>query len=160
MHLRDEHLRLGTKKDVKRRAFGIWSDNARQVEEPASGDDNQVPTLPAVQSTQSTPTANTRTNTSRISSTNRSLHAITGNLTALADADDDVSITPSNGSISIKLTNLFKSDNPHWTAFQQRSAVGSLQDELEAYELLDLDAPGEDDLDFDIDPAIENILTT
>lgn len=57
-----------------------------------------------------------------------------------------------------KIVDCFDFSSDTWTAFLQRSATGSLEDEMELYDLLDLDA--ERDLDYDIDDCVESILTT
>jgi len=45
-----------------------------------------------------------------------------------------------------------------WNEMAIKDAEGSLEDELRVYELLDLDAPGEIDPDFDLDEELEYYL--
>lgn len=56
----------------------------------------------------------------------------------------------------LKLTELFDLDNPHWAAAVRSTQEDSFDKELEFYELLDLDAEGEDDLD--VDNTTEQVL--
>ena len=56
----------------------------------------------------------------------------------------------------LKLTELFDFNNTHWAAAVRRAQEDSFEKELEFYELLDLDAEGEDDLD--VDNTTEQVL--
>jgi hypothetical protein len=57
------------------------------------------------------------------------------------------------------MIDLFDFSKVHWVKFQEASAVGSLEEEFELYQLLDLDAPSDPELDLDLDDSIEDILT-
>jgi hypothetical protein len=77
----------------------------------------------------------------------------------LADADEDedahmFSCIPWQVSIS----ELFDFNKGHWVSTHERSASRSLNEELELYELLDLDAPGEEDVDLEIDPTLDSVF--
>ncbi|PPQ94510.1 hypothetical protein CVT25_014164 [Psilocybe cyanescens] len=50
------------------------------------------------------------------------------------------------------------STNEYWSGVDQRSAVASLESEMSFYELLDLDAAGEPDLDPDLDNAVASLF--
>lgn len=56
-----------------------------------------------------------------------------------------------------RVVELFDFTSPHWIQFAQRGAMGSLEDEMELYDLLDADADG--DLDYDLDDCLESVLT-
>ena len=56
----------------------------------------------------------------------------------------------------LKLTELFDFSNTHWVEAVRSAQEYSFEKELEFYELLDLDAEGEDDMDIDI--TTEQIL--
>ncbi len=46
----------------------------------------------------------------------------------------------------------------HWVSAAQRSVHGSLEQEMEYYDFLDLDAAGEPNLDYDINDCIDSIF--
>jgi hypothetical protein len=73
-----------------------------------------------------------------------------------ADNDHDGS---QSSKIIMRMIDLFDFSKDHWVKFQEASAVGSLEEELELYQLLDLDVPGDPELDLDLNDSIENILT-
>jgi len=85
---------------------------------------------------------------------------ITGSFVRLAEGDED----SDDGSlqwpseISIKISDLFDFSKTHWVSLHKRSASHSLDEELEFYELLDLDAPGEEDINLDMDQALDSVL--
>ena len=57
----------------------------------------------------------------------------------------------------LKLTEVFDFSNTHWANAVRSAQENSFEKELEFYELLDLDAEGEDD-DMDIDNTTEQVL--
>ena len=75
---------------------------------------------------------------------------------AAGDDNDRDGQMPSE--ISIKIEDLFNFTNTGWVAVHERSASQSLDEELELYELLDTDAPGHDDINVEIDPALDSVL--
>ena len=85
---------------------------------------------------------------------------ITGSFVRLAEGDED----SDDGSLkwpsktSIKVSELFNFLNTHWVLLHECSASHSLDEKLEFYELLDLDAPGEQDINLDIDQALDSVL--
>jgi len=56
----------------------------------------------------------------------------------------------------LKLTELFDFNNTHWVAAVRSTQEDSFEKELEFYELLDLDAEGEEDMD--VDNTTEQVL--
>jgi hypothetical protein len=70
----------------------------------------------------------------------------------------DANMTDSTATEKRKIVDCFDFSSDTWTMFFQRSAMGSLEDKMELYDLLDLDA--EEDLDYDIDDCVESILTS
>jgi hypothetical protein len=75
-------------------------------------------------------------------------------LDAVVDLDD----LPAQGPITRKqsIQDLFDFSSNHWVAAAQQSAIGSLEDEMKFYDLLDLDAAG--DLNHDLDDVIESVF--
>ena len=49
----------------------------------------------------------------------------------------------------IPIQNLFDFTKNHWVALYSRTALRSFDEELEAYEMLDLDAQGDEEVDID-----------
>ena len=72
------------------------------------------------------------------------------------DDDDGDGQMPS--LISIEITKLFNFTNKSWIPSHECSASQSLDEELELYELLDFDAPGEEDINVEIDNALNSVL--
>ena len=58
----------------------------------------------------------------------------------------------------LKLAEVFDFSNTHWLESVQSAQENSFEKELEFYELLDLDAEGEDDGSMDIDNTTEQVL--
>ncbi|EPQ50345.1 hypothetical protein GLOTRDRAFT_50634 [Gloeophyllum trabeum ATCC 11539] len=83
------------------------------------------------------------------------LRAIVAELHDAIDRDDDVNTTQTFPSrIKEKLSNMFNFQQSYWIESHTRSAMRSLEDEMEVYELLDLDAAGEDNFEEDSGDAI------
>ena len=62
-------------------------------------------------------------------------------------------------TISIEISKLFNFTNKSWIPSHERSASRSLEEELEFYELLDLDAPGDsEDINVEIDHTLDSVL--
>ena len=64
-------------------------------------------------------------------------------------------------SVSFKLEDLIDPERPFWRDYKPSGAVRSLDEEREAYELMDLDAEGEDtgqDLIYDMDLSLADVL--
>ncbi|KAK0209432.1 hypothetical protein IW262DRAFT_1292483 [Armillaria fumosa] len=77
--------------------------------------------------------------------------------TTLDDSEDQDPITAQD-SISISIEELFNFDSRDWIATHQRSATQSLAEEMEFYELCDLDGDGDEGLDIDIDDTLASIV--
>lgn len=54
--------------------------------------------------------------------------------------------------------NLFDFNRSHWANIHAGSAIRSFDEELKLYEMLDLDAEGEDDVGVDVDDDTGNLL--
>ena len=87
--------------------------------------------------------------------------SIVGLHTQLA-AEDDLDQEPvhlsSTARRQIKLSELFDFTQTHWVVMYAKSPLRSFDEELELYELLDLDATGEQDADLDVDGDTGDIL--
>jgi hypothetical protein len=104
--------------------------------------------------------------------TNSTLNLLTRSMVEkfsnLADQDSDDSeceglaavLTPQGRSVggeTLDLKDIIDLESDFWINYSPSKAIGSLELELKAYEILDLDADGEDAFmaDFDIDPMVE-----
>lgn len=67
------------------------------------------------------------------------LQALSSRLIDLIADDSDVAGTPPSRGTKVTIQNF---DDNHWVGLARRSAIGSLQNEMEYYDLLDLDAEG------------------
>ena len=157
MHIRDEHLRAGETKKAMKRFFGKANapptpsqpiiPTSPLVANETEVDDNTVPMDldidPALQPSQD--------------SLSDEFNVLTSSFgrQASGDGDDDDGL-PS--SITTKIAELFDFTNQAWIALNERSASRSLDEELKLYELLDEDAPGADDINIEIDPALDSLL--
>jgi hypothetical protein len=59
----------------------------------------------------------------------------------------------------ISLSDLFDFSQPHWVQHYENAARRSFDEELEMYELLDLDAAGEEEVDVDLDDSTGDLMS-
>ena len=183
MHIRDENLRKQTGKRLKR-AFA--TQNTSYAAAAASAlSANALPTNTMSTHTTTAFTSNPNlysplvdTDTGREvpaseSMSNKGLEletqftqrtgfrAIVDNHTKMAD-DDDTDGEPvcAPGIIGhlVSVEELFDFGQLHWVELYAKSPRRSFDEELELYELLDLDAQGEDDVDLNVDDSTGAIL--
>jgi hAT family C-terminal dimerisation region len=165
MHIRDEHLRNSKTKNRMKRFFGAKTSTSSV---PPVSTVPQVPQQPSTSASTSPPTSKTETDCTTqmevdpISQSpddviNKFNH-ITGSFTRQAGGDDDDGDGQMPSVISIEIANLFDFTKTSWIPSHERSASRSLEEELELYELLDLDAPGEEDINLEIDHALDSVL--
>jgi len=64
-----------------------------------------------------------------------------------------------NSKFCVSLEQLFQGSPPSWVESLQRRALGSLQDEMEIYKMLDSDAPGDSFDAFKAGNGLENSVT-
>jgi hypothetical protein len=86
---------------------------------------------------------------------------ITGSFARQVGGDDDGDSegqTRMPSHIRIEISKLFDFTKKSWIPSHERTASRSLYEELELYELLDLDAPGEEDINIEIDRTLDSIL--
>jgi hypothetical protein len=60
--------------------------------------------------------------------------------------------------LRIKLEDLFNFEDTWWIRTQEQIGMRGLDEELEVYELLDMDAIGEDDIDVDVDDMTRELM--
>ncbi|KAI9457355.1 ribonuclease H-like domain-containing protein [Lactarius psammicola] len=157
MHIRDEHLEKEVKCGLRKRLFGALAENpATQTHSMPS-----TPVLPASDLFSSQAAA-----PPPVPKSTESLHMLTQRHIAMLDENvhtdmDNTAAGANNINYSTEkrmIVDRFDFSSDTWTAFFQRSAMGSLEDEMELYDLLDLDAEG--DLDYDLDDCVESIFTS
>jgi hypothetical protein len=62
----------------------------------------------------------------------------------------DGSNTVLGDGVSFELCHIFDTKSPYWRSYRPSMAIGSLNDELQAFDLEELDAEGEDEMDYDV----------
>ena len=70
-----------------------------------------------------------------------------------------IPLTQVNNQLPVQLEDLFDFTRSYWIRHHQRSERRSLNEELEMYNLLDMDLPGEEGAEVAIDDTIGDILT-
>lgn len=150
MHLRDEHLKAGSVKERYKRkitshsASNSQANNNRDPESSTNSNAQIGSNLAQGSATES------EVDEVRDVSFESSFASLIGNITARAEEDDDdepdipladLTLRPINARIS----ELFDLKNDYWKAPLKDACIRSLAEELELYELVDLDAEGEVD---------------
>ncbi|KAJ8515209.1 hypothetical protein ONZ45_g7358 [Pleurotus djamor] len=143
MHIRDEHMRSSeSKARMRQRFFG----RKALESQPASAPPTLTPTAtpPSNQSDAETPSEHLSEDFGEVFQ-----HAVD-----LVHDDED-----EDGEIRGKWTlrDLFNVDTDHWVTHIQRTASRSFEEELELYELLDMDAQGVED-DSQHDETLTSVL--
>jgi hypothetical protein len=87
-----------------------------------------------------------------------SLDNIVQSLLNLINAENNMESRPSPTASRIKLSELFDFTVGYWSKTAESTGLRGLQDELEFYELLDMDASGELDTDVAVDGMSEAVL--
>ncbi|SJL01174.1 uncharacterized protein ARMOST_04492 [Armillaria ostoyae] len=168
MHIRDEHLQMAAKvRDRLKRNFGKGKDPFAPSEIPVVPDMSESGDCDAwmdggVESEGDTDHSGSE------GSPGGSFESLTEEMSRRVQEDEDTTSTADDSddhpitqdTISISIQDLFKFESTSWIATHQRSATRSLAEELEFYELCDLDADGDVDggLDIDIDDTLASIL--
>jgi hypothetical protein len=154
MHIRDEHIRRDTKKRMK----CLFTTRAQAAP-------SMVPTTTAPPSGpvmgQAAEDAGDVAPTDPEPRTGGGFQELTQAHTqsAAEDETDQAPVTISTiiGS-PVPLQRLFDFTDPHWVVRYEKSARLSFDQELELYELLDLDGAGEEDVDVDLDDSTGDLM--
>ena len=159
MHIRDEHLNNGETKQRMKRFYGNRSQTNAPLEEPVS----QHPISASL------PTNETEIDDvmdidpvlwwSSDGVTDQFNH-ITESFGRQASSDDNDGGPAMDEELpsTISIAELFDFTQRAWILPHERSASRSLHEELELYELIDLDGTGEGSVDVEIDHVLESIL--
>ena len=139
MHLRDEHIRNGTAKErLHRKTTSHNTEETSEVPEPPQSRSTQT----ATENPSTTDTESENTPDNEPESRSTSFTNIVNRLIQRVEEDEDEDeVSP--GEIHVKIANLFNYTNRHWTRVVEKVAFRGLGEELELYELVELDADGE-----------------
>ena len=158
LHIRDEYAKnMNAKQRLKRHIVG--ASRSTEIAQP----DVQVSssaTAPLARTAQSTETADEAHDDAASSAgpAEGSLHTIADRLIAMANEEDNDENQTDTSSQKFTLANLFDFTVDYWLKSSEATGYRGLQDELELYELMDMDASGELDTDVDIDGMAEAVL--
>lgn len=159
MHIRDEHRAQNAKACLKRK-FGREGPNPVTEQPMTSATSFQaISDIASVDAhTPADPDDNATTNHTVAADLREMAHSFT----QMVSNDEDAEPVRFPSKISISIIELFDFTMSSWVERYERNAHRSLEDELEFYELIDLDAEGEeDDTNFSsIDETLDTILDT
>ena len=149
LYLREEHVRARAVQTRLKRSFGatLTEDPSGQTTSPTTANPaltaslvNAEPTATAeVPTSQDTPAVDN----SADSIGPLSMHRIVQELIEAVEIDDGDLPEPLPDALSIPIKDLFDFTKSYWVEAYSKLAMRGLQDELELYELLDLDAEGD-----------------
>ena len=159
LHIRDEYAKnTPAKQRLKQHIAGApcsTAANATASAPPAA----TTSTIPLPHSTQTVDEDEHEDAASSAGPAEGSLQAIADKLISLANGEDDEHESlPS--TLSFTLADLFDFSVDYWVKASEATGNRGLQDELDLYELMDLDASGELDTDVDVDGMAEAVLTS
>jgi len=158
LHIRDEYAKnTNAKQRLKRHIAG--APRAAETTQP----DIQVSssaTAPLAQTSRSTEITEGEANDAASSAgpAEGSLRTIADQLIAMANEDDDDEDQTAASPQTFTLARLFDFTVDYWLKSSEATGYRGLQDELELYELMDMDASGELDTDVDVDGMAEAVL--
>ncbi|GLB43960.1 putative protein of unknown function (DUF 659) [Lyophyllum shimeji] len=163
MHIRDEHVRNRSKDRVKRQFTARGTNPATTS---SSGPEPSVtptasPVAPQAPPVLAEPLTDADLNTESSSPSSNSFHTMASlhcTMVDLDDADNDPVRESAITDLPVPIVDLFDFTSTHWVDAYGRAAVLSFDEELELYELLDLDAEGEEDVDIAVDESMADIL--
>lgn len=157
MHIRDQHAQNQTKKRLKRK-FATRAARAPQIATPvapetdtaALSEESPEPGSPEdLEFDQQTP--NARYNFRAMAQ--RHIASATSDMTNREPAREPTVIGQ-----RIKLKDLFNFMDTHWVGLYESVARRNFDEELELYELIDLDGEGEAEIDIDLDESTGEML--
>jgi len=160
MHIRDEHLRKKNKSFLRQRAFGVNAESAsNQVpSRPISTPPSTMDVVMAGPLDDQLPAGSVAVETDSRSRSTQSITHLTSQLIAALKLDEDIDLPASHtNTMSCCIGDIFNFESTHWIMSHRLSAVGSLEDEMELYNLLNLDTSG--DLDVDVDDCLASVFT-
>ena len=163
MHIRDKHLWKQTRKHLKR-VFATQNEMVQTSSTNTLPSSTITTTTPATLPTNPTSSddhTNSFTTTPNTEPPSTGFCAIVECHSDMVDDDnlDDEPVRPSPViGRWVSIQELFDFSRSHWVEMYAKSAKCSFDEELELYELLDLDAQGEDDVDLEVDDSTGAML--
>lgn len=157
MHIRDEHLRKDTKTRLKRRfATRSTSAAAPAAPEPPPAPDSRF----SDDETESIAAGSPANPTEQPAPNDRFRDMATRHINSVLEDETDQESVRASSVIGrpLKLVELFNFGEAHWVRLYENAARRSFDEELAMYELLDLDAEGEEEADIDVDDSTGEIL--
>ncbi|KAF5385054.1 hypothetical protein D9615_001008 [Tricholomella constricta] len=175
MHIRDEHVRKQSKDRVKRQFTARNSSTTAPSAMPAEQCPSIAITPVATAAAEQPPLASreegsfesglnddgaTEPNAEQSSPGNdfRSIASSHSMMVDLDDRDNHPVRDPDTIGHQIPISELFDFSRTHWVDTYSHVAERSFDEELALYELLDLDADGEEDADIGVDDSMEDVL--
>lgn len=156
MHVRDEHRLNETKARLKR----TFCDRSKsQPAGPSSTSQPPGTTSHNMQSSSEAP--NPRNEERNPSADTGSFRAMVEQHIRSAEEDEEDQDPVSDFTTirgPIPLMNLFDFEDMHWVNRYKKAAMRNFDEELEMYEILDMDADGEEEADVDVDESTGDIL--
>jgi hypothetical protein len=148
MHLRDEHNRSGVVNERLKRAITSHSNSTQPLEQQQqaleSPDEDEIEGEP----------------------TTTSFQGVVEKMVERVAEDEDDSNAADEGDpneqasrpTQIRISTIFDFNNEHWTRSMRGIAIRGLAEEMELYELVDLDAEGEIDPDYSVHDMMQATL--
>jgi hypothetical protein len=155
LYLREEHMRARSVQTRLKRSFGtLVEDPSGQTTSPTSiSTTTPVPTPVPIDTepaataeapmAQDTPPITRNSSPDSVSIRPPGMRAIIQELIEAVELDNEEPPEPSPNALSIPIKDLFDFTQSYWVDSYSKLAMRGLQDELELYELLDLDAEGD-----------------
>jgi hypothetical protein len=163
MHIRDEHMQKETKTRMKR-MFVQRTESARAA--ASSSQHLPIPEAPPIAAdsqpsdTSSVDNTTSQHHTSQPQSNDPFSDMVTRHTQSSQEDETDrepVAVANVIGR-SVKLVELFNFSDSHWVQVYENAAQWTFDEELELYELLDLDAEGEEEANIDVDDSTGELL--
>jgi hypothetical protein len=151
LYIRDEHIGLSHSKERLKRHFGKASTTPTQATQPSTGAATSNVETTEVQSTNEPLPTEATGPTGFRAIANRHTEQV-----QLDDTDNEPVRVPEFGVV--KVSELFDFSQKEWVEKYARSSLRNFEEELELYELLDLDAAGEEEVDIGVDESTADIL--
>ena len=154
LHLRDEHLRQGLIKARLQRSTTSHENAATGALEPQETSSVPVSQQPP-SAAQDDP--NTQQDASTDETNGQTFHVLAESFIQQVDEDEDFNDVGNQpqGSIQIRIADIFNFSNNYWTTHLKAFASRSLNDELELYELIEAESDGDVSAGPEMDEMVE-----
>jgi hypothetical protein len=161
MHIRDESIRGQAKQRLKREFATRAAKPAPESTAPGSEPIPLTASPPSDQALPADPPSNSNIDPALREPSRGGLREIAGQHARMATEDDhdcEAVLAPSTIGGPVKIADLFDFSQQHWVVMYSQAAHRSFEEELELYEILDLDGEGDANVDIDVDGMTGDIL--